>query len=128
MSFAKLCNRDVGHNLGTHNSLPFAVQSCFRCSEWSRLCRVRKAYVRAFGNATSHPDWMIRRWTRTFGHDATVALCQHNNAMPEYCLRVNTARASVAQVLQQLQGLGVEAVSCRFLPQHFIRQATLMNA
>ncbi|CAA9260183.1 MAG: 16S rRNA (cytosine(967)-C(5))-methyltransferase [uncultured Chthoniobacterales bacterium] len=48
---------------------------------------------------TSHPGFLIERWTRTFGADATSALCEWDNQSAPVYARVNTLRTSPAEFL-----------------------------
>lgn len=54
----------------------------------------------------SHPDFLVERWTHTFGPEAAEALCRLNNAPSENFFRVNTLKTS----LEQLLALEPEAV------------------
>jgi len=76
------------------------------------IVRARKSSARAFVNAilrryqreevpltfsddldrisieTSHPRWLVERWSRQFGHDAAVRICEANNCQPPIAFRV----------------------------------------
>jgi len=63
----------------------------------------------------SHPTWMVRRWL-TRGSEAEVeTLLAANNAAPTFGLRVNSLRTSTDAALRQLDDLGVQAESSRWL-------------
>ena len=36
----------------------------------------------------AHPAWMVERWTRFFGEDATCAICRHNQKQPTPAIRI----------------------------------------
>lgn len=68
----------------------------------------------------SHPTWMVRRWLDTFGRDETEALLRSNNQRPEFGLRVNTRRTSVAAVEEALTASGVMFRVSKVIP-YFLR-------
>ena len=41
-------------------------------------------------NDTSHPDWLVERWTRTYGADVTRTICDYDNAAPKQAVRVSS--------------------------------------
>jgi hypothetical protein len=60
------------------------------------------------GITHSHPDWLIARWLRRYGFDATERWVQFNNEAPPLTLRVNRLRATREEARQTLEGDGVE--------------------
>eukprot|EP00892_Ulva_mutabilis_P004426 jgi/Ulvmu1/2355/UM013_0203.1 len=85
--------------------------------------------ARAVAIATSHPTWLVSRWLKQLGEQATVALCQHNNrAAPEYGVRVNTRRASVAALQRRLEEAGADVQRSALLPADFLRVTRGMQA
>ncbi|MEN6564741.1 MAG: 16S rRNA (cytosine(967)-C(5))-methyltransferase RsmB [Veillonellales bacterium] len=57
-----------------------------------------------------HPKWLIARWLKRFGFDATEALCQANNTTPPLSLRTNTLKIQRSELLEVL---GQEKVICQ---------------
>jgi len=57
----------------------------------------------------NHPGWMVKRWVKQFGKDATTAFCGHNNSAPQLSLRVNTHKIECDEFLRLLQEEGIEA-------------------
>lgn len=55
---------------------------------------------------TSHPRWLIERWSRSFGLDQAGALARANNEQPPTALRVVQTRADEAEVLAKLTAAG----------------------
>lgn len=51
----------------------------------------------------SHPLWMIHRWLKRFGEEATEALLQSNQETPFTFLRVNTLKISPEEYWHSLQ-------------------------
>ncbi|MBW2038048.1 MAG: 16S rRNA (cytosine(967)-C(5))-methyltransferase RsmB [Deltaproteobacteria bacterium] len=68
----------------------------------------------------SHPGWMVRRWINQWGVEETIALCQANNQIPPFTIRVNTLKGSRKEAIQRLQGEGVEARPTPFCPMGLI--------
>ncbi|ANU10509.1 16S rRNA (cytosine(967)-C(5))-methyltransferase [Planococcus antarcticus DSM 14505] len=66
---------------------------------------------------TSHPIWMIRRWAEQFGLEKTREMALENNKTPLQTVRVNTARATVEEVIEMLESEEVEAVSSKLIPE-----------
>ncbi|MDP3028861.1 MAG: 16S rRNA (cytosine(967)-C(5))-methyltransferase RsmB [Deltaproteobacteria bacterium] len=52
---------------------------------------------------TSHPLWLVERWTGRYGADAARDLCESNNKMPVLTIRANTLRLKRDQLLQFLR-------------------------
>ncbi len=51
--------------------------------------------------ATSHPAWMVKRWTKRLGHDGALRLAQKNNEVPRLVIRIDDpdARENAVSVL-----------------------------
>lgn len=56
---------------------------------------------------TSHPAWMIERWTNAFGPEEAAAFARANNATAPIAFRVNPRRAGEASVTERLNRGGV---------------------
>jgi 16S rRNA (cytosine967-C5)-methyltransferase len=65
--------------------------------------------------AVSHPDWLIKQIEQDWPQQAQHILLE-NNQPPPMALRVNLARISRDQYLQQLSEQGIEAVTVGFCP------------
>lgn len=55
---------------------------------------------------TSHPVWLIERWTRSFGTEETEAFARANNQQAPIAFRVVTQRASEDEVIARLRATG----------------------
>ena len=64
--------------------------------------------VEALSIAWSHPQWLVERWHRRLGDEATRALLEANNRAPDVCLRVNTARTDRETLRRALEEKGIE--------------------
>ena len=69
--------------------------------------------------AVSHPDWLIKQIEQDWPQQAQQILLE-NNQQPPMALRVNLARISRDQYLQQLSEWGIEAVAVSFCPSAII--------
>ncbi len=69
--------------------------------------------------AVSHPDWLIKQIEQDWPQQAQQILLE-NNQQPPMALRVNLARISRDQYLQQLSEQGIEAVAVSFCPSAII--------
>ena len=63
---------------------------------------------------TSHPVWLIERWTRAFGLAETESFARANNAMPPTAFRTVLTRAREDEVLQTLREAGGEIETSQF--------------
>jgi len=41
-------------------------------------------------NDVSHPDWLVERWTRTYGADVARRICDYDNTAPNQAVRVSS--------------------------------------
>src|SRR5690606_38808780 len=57
----------------------------------------------------SHPEWLVARWLERFGREECEKLLAFNNGVAPLALRVNTLKATRAQVIASLQARGFEA-------------------
>ncbi|HAF25605.1 MAG TPA: 16S rRNA (cytosine(967)-C(5))-methyltransferase RsmB [Blastocatellia bacterium] len=60
--------------------------------------------------ATSHPEWLIERWTKAFGSEEAEAFARANNEPAPVAFRVVKHRALEAEVVEHLQRAGAEVV------------------
>lgn len=66
--------------------------------------------------ATSHPAWLIERWTKSFGAIEAESFAHANNRTPPVAFRVNPLRASETEVIASLREAGVEVVRSEVAP------------
>jgi 16S rRNA (cytosine967-C5)-methyltransferase len=61
----------------------------------------------------SHPVRLLEHWMAVFGFEKTLALCEFNNQIPPYTIRVNTAKITRPHLIKRLEpkALGVEATA-----------------
>jgi 16S rRNA (cytosine967-C5)-methyltransferase len=71
----------------------------------------------------SHPQWLIERWLARYGQRRTVAMCQANNRLPPFVVRVNRACTERAQLIAALIAEGCQAEPCHFAPDGVLLRA-----
>ena len=62
----------------------------------------------------SYPVWICERWLSRYGRDFTEALMDAGNQRPELSIRVNTMRASPADLTEKLKARGFDIESGRY--------------
>jgi 16S rRNA (cytosine967-C5)-methyltransferase len=77
---------------------------------------LRKDPVDHIATLYSHPLWMVRRWVDQWGTEETIALCQANNQIPPFTVRVNTLKGSREKILNQLHDEKIAATTTPFSP------------
>ncbi len=70
----------------------------------------------------SHPKWMVKRWMDRFGYEATENLLIANNRRPYVPVRVNTLKASPAEISRLLSENSIEFMQSPYLEQSFLLQ------
>jgi 16S rRNA (cytosine967-C5)-methyltransferase len=75
--------------------------------------------VSAIAIETSHPRWLIKRWTKRFGHDGALRLAKKNNELPKLTIRIDdtVARESAVSVLA---AKGIKAHKTIFSPSGIV--------
>jgi 16S rRNA (cytosine967-C5)-methyltransferase len=72
------------------------------------------ATVRYLAVTLSHPEWLVRRWLRRYGFDATERWCLFNNQPPPVTLRA-VRSAPIDQVRARLSEVGLDARPARYV-------------
>ena len=67
--------------------------------------------------ATSHPQWLVERWVKSYGFEKTRDMLEENNIPPAQTARVNVTRATVEEVLTTLEREGVKAKRSEYVPE-----------
>lgn len=66
---------------------------------------------------TSHPAWLIERWTSALGLDETEKFALSNNQSPPVAFRLTAKAKEDARVLERLRAAGALLISSRLAPQ-----------
>jgi 16S rRNA (cytosine967-C5)-methyltransferase len=53
--------------------------------------------------STAHPLWLVERWNRACGLDATLKICQHNQSVPVTAIRLRRPEAEDRLVAEGIQ-------------------------
>ena len=60
----------------------------------------------------SHPEWIFQRWLHRFGLENTIRLLEWNNTPPPTFARLNTLKATAAELAAAWQAEGVQFKQC----------------
>lgn len=66
---------------------------------------------------TSHPVWLVRRWTEEYGFVKTKAMCEQNIMAPAQTARVNVTKISVADCMRRLEEEGFHIKASPVIPE-----------
>ncbi|MGI6092794.1 MAG: 16S rRNA (cytosine(967)-C(5))-methyltransferase RsmB [Veillonellaceae bacterium] len=67
-----------------------------------------------------HPEWIISRWIKRFGLEATESLCQINNVTPPLSIRTNTLKITRSALINVLEEEGVVCEPSKLTPEGII--------
>lgn len=67
----------------------------------------------------SHPEWLVRRWTKRFGEREAFQLMQANNQRPVYYVRANNLRTKTENFKLRMSKNDVEFTESDWLPGYF---------
>jgi 16S rRNA (cytosine967-C5)-methyltransferase len=70
----------------------------------------------------SHPLWMVRRWVDQWGVEETISLCQGNNQIPPFTVRVNALKGGREEVITKLRNEKRGATPTTFSPVGIVIQ------
>ncbi|UCZ51784.1 16S rRNA (cytosine(967)-C(5))-methyltransferase RsmB [Bacillus shivajii] len=71
---------------------------------------------------SSHPAWLIKRWSGQYGLEKTEQMAISNLLHPKTTARVNVSKVNVDQVLHSLNEEGIEAQNSDLLPESIVVQ------
>ncbi|WP_370873980.1 16S rRNA (cytosine(967)-C(5))-methyltransferase RsmB [Oikeobacillus pervagus] len=72
---------------------------------------------------TSHPQWLVRRWSDQFGLERTKTMCETNLIAPTQTARVNLTKATRDEVIELLRQEGFQVEKSEMIPEavHILR-------
>ncbi len=65
---------------------------------------------------TSHPSWLIERWTKAFGIDEATAFARANNEAPPVAFRVVNQRGDANEIIAALRSAGASLSPSQITP------------
>ncbi|WP_113929848.1 16S rRNA (cytosine(967)-C(5))-methyltransferase RsmB [Bacillus sp. P14.5] len=69
---------------------------------------------------TSHPKWLVKRWTGQFGIEKTREMCEKNITAPLQTARVNTLRTTVDELVSVLTDEGLSVQKSSIVPHAIV--------
>jgi 16S rRNA (cytosine967-C5)-methyltransferase len=69
---------------------------------------------------TSHPEWLVRRWIKSYGYEITREMCRTNTAHKPLSVRVQPLRISREEAIHQLTKQGFQVRPSSFSDQGMI--------
>jgi len=67
----------------------------------------------------SHPEWMVKRWSKRMGEREAFQFMQANNARPTYYIRVNNLRTKTENFKLRMDKAGINYTESDWLPGYF---------
>ncbi|WP_420807126.1 16S rRNA (cytosine(967)-C(5))-methyltransferase RsmB [Bacillus coahuilensis] len=69
---------------------------------------------------TSHPLWLVNRWSKQFGREKTRSMCETNVQAPLQSARTNLTKATRDEVLNMLQDEGLDVRTSEMIPEGIV--------
>ncbi|MCD8510854.1 MAG: 16S rRNA (cytosine(967)-C(5))-methyltransferase RsmB [Bacillus sp. (in: Bacteria)] len=69
---------------------------------------------------TSHPVWLISRWSEQYGPEQAKKIAAANLQHPVHTVRVNLSKTSVEEVMNSLHQEGIEATRSENIPESLV--------
>lgn len=70
--------------------------------------------IRKLSIQTSHPEWIVRKFTERFGNDGARELCQANQSPPINVIRANTLINSPSELIEYFNTIGIESAPAKY--------------
>lgn len=67
----------------------------------------------------SHPEWLVKRWTKRFGEREAFQLMQADNQRPVYYVRANNLRTKTDNFRLRMSKKGIDFTESEWLPGYF---------
>ncbi|HET6528937.1 MAG TPA: 16S rRNA (cytosine(967)-C(5))-methyltransferase RsmB [Balneolaceae bacterium] len=67
----------------------------------------------------SHPEWLVKRWTKRFGEREAFQLMQADNQRPVYYIRANNLRTKTDNFRLRMTKKGIDFTESEWLPGYF---------
>ncbi|BAC13463.1 hypothetical conserved protein [Oceanobacillus iheyensis HTE831] len=69
---------------------------------------------------TSHPEWLVKRWSEMYGMETTANMCRNNLEHHPLSIRIQPLRTSREDVMEELKQSGIECRASIFSSQGII--------
>jgi 16S rRNA (cytosine967-C5)-methyltransferase len=73
-------------------------------------------------NVSSHPDWLVERWTRTYGEGAAKQICTYDLVTPK-----TTIRADSPTVIEELERGAIQLQPATFLTKAYVVEGNIVQ-
>jgi len=119
------CNQAVeltkkyGH-LGTVKFVNAVLRNAGRTPEKIVYPNKQTQIVKFLALTYFHPEWLVARWVKRLGAEATEKLCSINNMTPPLCLRTNTLKNTREELLDILENEGFIAEPSRWTTEGIV--------
>ncbi|HHV65254.1 MAG TPA: 16S rRNA (cytosine(967)-C(5))-methyltransferase RsmB [Peptococcaceae bacterium] len=77
----------------------------------------KKETIRYLSIRYSHPEWLVKRWLKSWGLEETEQLLKANNEPAPTCIRVNTLKTSREELSQKLEEKGIKTQPSQRVPE-----------
>jgi 16S rRNA (cytosine967-C5)-methyltransferase len=94
--------------VGLERAAGFVNAILRRASELPELPRSEGDEIGRLVYETSHPAWLVKRWTRQFGPERARVMLNADNDAPAVVVRTNTAKLTRDELFAQLTEAGVK--------------------
>jgi len=68
----------------------------------------------------SHPEWLVKRWSKRFGEREAFQLMQANNQPPQFYVRANNLRTKTENFKLRMEKSGIDFKESNWLPGYFL--------
>jgi 16S rRNA (cytosine967-C5)-methyltransferase len=108
------------HHPGGTGLVNAILRNYLRKSEGLVYPKLEEAPLEYIAVVHSHPRWLVERWLKILGAEATAALCDANNEIPPITLRVNGLKVTREKAKSELATDTIEAGETVFSPHGLV--------
>ena len=94
---------------GTGKSVNAVLRSAVRAPEKCVFPHGKGHATEELALKSFHPQWIVKRWIKSFGYDAAAAICAFDNEDAVLSLRANTLKTTREELLARLKEEGAVA-------------------
>jgi 16S rRNA (cytosine967-C5)-methyltransferase len=78
--------------------------------------------------ATSHPEWLIRKWSNRFRTDDLIRFAESNNEVPPLTIRINTLLSRSEDIKEIMRNKGISFTMSRYCPDGMLLTDTTLHS